>query len=103
MQVRRTITVIAKHRNRVIETIDLVAGQRLARGVVGSSEMRHDTVNTHVSKLTQRGDEFTQLIETNSEPAHARVDLYVNISHNAGVRRGLVQRFNHLEMIDDWC
>ena len=51
--------MIAKDCNRIVETLNLIARQRLARRVVGSSEVSHHAVDTHVTKLLQRRDEFT--------------------------------------------
>jgi hypothetical protein len=86
----RTVSVVAKECNRVVETLDLIACQGLARCVVSRSEVTHESIDSHVAKWFERVNEFAQLIEANSEPAHAGVNFDVNVSDDTRVRSSAV-------------
>jgi hypothetical protein len=100
MEMRRAISMVTKNRNGILETLNLIGGQWLARGIVGSSQMSHDSVDAHVAELDQAGNELVQLIETNSQTAHACIDFDVHIDYDSGVRGGLVQGLNHVKTIN---
>src|ERR1043166_5631103 len=97
----RPITMIPKDNDRVFETLNLIARQRLARVVISGCEMTHDPVDAHVAKLRECVDEVSQLIEANAQSSHSRVDFDMNVCDNSLVRRGLVQRFEHVETINN--
>src|ERR1041384_7895151 len=99
MQMRRPISVVTKNRNCIVKTLNLIVRQSLARRIVCSSQVSHDSIDAHVAELLQPGDEVVQLIETNSEPAHSRIDFYMNVDHDSCVRGCLIQRLNHIETI----
>ena len=47
--------------------------------------MTHQSIDAHVAKRRERSDKLAQLIESNSKPAHSRVDFQMNVSDNARV------------------
>jgi hypothetical protein len=101
MQVSRTVPVVAKEGNRVVETLDLIVSQGLAGSVVSGSEVTHQSIDSHVAKWFERDNEFAQVIEANSEPAHAGVNLYVNVRDHTCIGSSAIQRVDHVNAVNN--
>src|SRR5215213_10069837 len=95
-----TITMIAKNGNSFLETMNLIASQRLTRSVVSSSKMAHESIDAHVAKLLERRDKFVQLIKTNSQPAHSCIDFDMNIGDYSSIQSRVIQRLDHVEPVN---
>src|ERR1043165_10114170 len=63
--------------------------------------MCHQSVDAEVWIVSERRDEFTELIETNTETPHARIDLHMHIRDNTRFTRGLIERVEHVAPVND--
>src|SRR5215203_7207673 len=101
MQMGRAITMISKHDHCCFETLDLILSQRLTGSVVSRSKMTHQPIDANVAKSRQRRHKLTQFIKTNSQSSHSRINFHVYISDNSSLGSRAIERFNHVETIND--
>src|SRR5258708_24181149 len=78
----------------------LIMSQWFALWIVRSCEVSKQPIYSYVLELPQSVDEFTDLVEADSQPPHASVDLDMNVCDNAGFARSLVQSLDHIQTIN---
>ena len=90
VMIRRAMAVFSEEDYRVLETLNLIASQRLAGCIVGSRKVTHHTVDPNVAKSAECVYKLSKLIVTHTQTSHARIDFHMHVDDDAGVRSRLV-------------
>ena len=93
--------VIAKRRNGLLESLKLRDRKVCLLFIISRSQMRHEPVNANVCESLQRGAEIPNIVGSHAQPTHSGVDFQMNIDSCSRILRGTIQRFDHVETVNN--
>src|SRR6266850_912936 len=98
--VGRLITTCAKSSDSMFKTMNLTFCERRAGRLVCGSKVSHQTVDANVFEPGHCVSEISYLIESNTEPPHAGINLDVNVDDFTAFARSQIEGFDHVESIN---
>src|SRR5581483_5999651 len=97
----RPETSFAKDRDSFIEFRQLIDGELFFRFVIRGGQMRHQSIDANVLKTSYCVAEFSNFAGAHTQASHAGIDLHMDISDRIRCMGLAIERFDHVEAIND--